>query len=316
MDIKKDIIKVIEENNSFLVTSHVNPDGDAVGSMGGMFYLLKELKKEVYLYNLSSIPDRFLYMDFTKYVKNELSIDKVDCIIFLDCGDRERVGKEIDRLSIKNSINIDHHPTNNNFADFNWVDPSMSSVGEMVFYLFKYAGIEIHREARECIYTAIVSDTGSFTFSNTTPNTLKVVIEILKYGFDLDEFNRKYQRYWTINKLKLHGIIMQSAEIHFDGKLALGVIPKKFFEDTNTTVEDSEGVINYLRQIRGVKIAAILREEEDRVKVSMRSWGEVDVSRIAMEFNGGGHKNASGGSIEMPLDEAREFFLRCVERNL
>jgi len=312
MDIKKKIIDVIVKNNTFLVTSHMNPDGDAVGSMGGMFYLLKTLGKDVHLYNTSEIPDRFSYLDIKDYVVHKLLRNEYDCIIFLDCGDKYRAGKEIDRLQVKVSINIDHHPTNDNFADINWVDATMSSVGEMIFYLIKEARVELTYDISECLYTAIVSDTGSFTFSNTRPSTLKVVMEILENGFDLDDFNRKYQRYWTLNKVHLHGLAMQNAKLYFDGKLALTKISRELFEKTNTTSEEAEGIINYLRQIKGVKVAAILREDEDKVKVSMRSWGEVDVSKIAMELNGGGHKNAAGGSLDLPLDEAEEAFIKCV----
>jgi phosphoesterase RecJ-like protein len=316
MDIKliKEIIHIFRENHSFLITSHVNPDGDAIGSMGGVYYLLKQFGKEVDLYNVSGVPDRFSYLSFSKYISTFLNKNEYDCIIFLDCGDISRAGEEIKKIKKQITINIDHHPTNDFFADINWVNPNMSSVGEMVAYLLEETKIELKGKIAESIYTAIVSDTGSFTFSNTKPTTLKVVMKILENGFDLDDFNRKYQRYWTINKVHFHGMAMQRAKLLFEGKVAIISIPMDLMKKTGCTTEDCEGVINYIRQIRGVKVAAILREDDDKIKVSLRSWGEVDVSQIALELNGGGHKNAAGGSIFLPLEQAEDLFLNCIEK--
>lgn len=312
----EDILINIQKNASFLITAHENPDGDAIGSMGAMYYILKKLEKRVELFNKSVIPERFHYLEFVQKIKSLVEKKEYDTIIVLDSGELSRTGLDVDQLNYSFIINIDHHQTNNCFGDINWVDPKMSSVGEMVSYIAKDFGIPLKGEIAECIYTAIVSDTGSFTFSNTRPDTLRVVIEILENGFDLDDFNRKYQRYWTLNKVHLHGLSMQNAKLYLDGHLGIISISKKMLEKTNTTSEDCEGIINYLRVIKGVKVAATLREDDDRVKVSLRSFGEVDVSVIARRLNGGGHKNAAGGSIFLSLEEAENFLVNTVKEYL
>ncbi len=323
LDIVRDIVKILNQQRYFLITSHINPDGDAVGSMGAMYYILKELNKEVFLYNISGIPERFSYLKFFKHVSMSLDRDDYDCVIFLDCGDASRAGGEINNVKKNIIINIDHHPTNDYFGDINWVDINMSSVGEMVSYIAEEIGLELKGDIAQAIYTAIVSDTGSFTFSNTRVSTLETVTKILENGFDLDEFNRNYQRYWSINKVHLHGKAMQRARLLYGGKLAMISIPRDLLSETGASVEDCEGIINYIRQIKGVKVAAVLREDQDKVKVSLRSWGEVDVSKVAVELGGGGHKNAAGGSIFSKigeahrgarLREAEQVFLNCIEK--
>ncbi len=312
----EEIIKNIEDKNSFLVVAHENPDGDAIGSMGAIYYILKKLNKDVVLFNKSNIPERFYYLEFVKNINSFLKKTDYDTVIVLDSGELSRTGLAIDNLKYECIINIDHHVTNDYFGDINWVDPKMSSVGEMIAYIAKEINIELKDKLAECIYTSIVSDTGSFTFSNTRPDTLRIVIEILENGFDLDDFNRKYQRYWTLNKVHLHGLSMQNAKLYLDGQLGIISISKDMLERTSTTKEDCEGIINYLRVIKGVKVAATLREDDDRVKVSLRSYGEVDVSNIAKGLNGGGHKNAAGGSIFLPLQQAEKFLVNKVEEFL
>ncbi len=313
--IRREILALLQEGEGdFLITSHINPDGDALGSMGAMLYLLEALGKDAYLYNESGVPRRFEWLAFAPRVEKEFPDKKWFCGIFLDCGDRERAGEKIKDIECEVIINIDHHPTNTFFGDKNWVDPSLSSVGEMVAYLIKDAGLRLKGPLAEAIYTAIVSDTGGFTFSNTSANTLGVVAEILGEGFELDVFNRKYQRCWSLNRVHLHGKAMERAELRCGGMIGVITIPGSLMEQTSTTSEDCEGIINYVRQIRGVKVALVVREEENgKVKFSLRSWGEVDVSKIAVGLGGGGHKNAAGGSIYCSLEKAVNVIVEEVK---
>ncbi len=313
--IRKEILDIIRKGEGdFLITSHVNPDGDAIGSMGAMFYLLKSMGKRAYLYNESGIPQRFEWLDFAPLVDKEVFHKSYFCVIYLDCGDKERAGDRLKDIETEVVINIDHHPTNTLFGDKNWVDPSLSSVGEMVAYFVRDLGLRLKGPLAEAIYTAIVSDTGGFTFSNTSARTLDVVADILREGFDLDSFNRNYQRCWSLNRVHLHGRAMQGAEVRCNGEVGIIAVPASLMEETHTTPQDCEGIINYVRQIKGVKIAIMLREEgEGRVKFSLRSWGEVDVSRIAVKLGGGGHKNASGGTLSCSLHRSLDIILQEVK---
>jgi len=315
-EIVRELIEVFERGRSFIVTSHVNPDGDAVGSMGALYYVLTSLGKEVLLYNKTGVPSRFEWLPFAPLVRTSLEGGEYSGIIFLDCGDRERVGGGLEGVDSPLIINIDHHPTNTFFGDINWVDPSMSSVGEMVAHLARACEIAMRGEIAEAIYTAIISDTGGFTFSNTSAATLSIVSQILEQGFDLDEFNRKYQRSWSLNRVHLHGLAMQRAHLVYEGQVGVITIPYALLERTATTSEDCEGIINYVRQIKGVKVAVVLREEQGGIKFSLRSWGEVDVSKIASSLGGGGHKNAAGGVLSLSLEEATSYLLDVVKENL
>jgi len=314
----KKIIKEIKDNQSFLIASHINPDGDAVGSMAGLGFILNEMGKKIELYNASGLPREFSWLPLPQVIKQKANPDKFDWVIVLDCGDGYRLGDDLEeRLDYQRVINIDHHISNPKFGGLNWVEPDRSSVGEMIAYLAKEMKLSVSGDLGQSLYLAIVSDTGCFTYSNTKPSTLEIVLDILKSGLDLDDFNSKYMRQWTLNKLHLHGAAMQKARLYANNKIGVISADQNLLDQTGTTIEDCEGLINQVRKVKDVLVAISLREEGfQTVKFSLRSWGQVDVRAIASSLGGGGHRNASGGTLYSSLPEAEHNVVQEVKKRL
>ncbi len=320
------IAEAIHQGNRFLLTAHVNPDGDAVGSLVAFMHLLKNLDKKPELVIPSpGAPGKFSWLDFGSQKERSLpetfscphSFKEVDAFFVLDCGNRDRVQKELQPCFDSNRVlNIDHHPDNSHFGDLNWVEAGRSSVGEMIALLAGDLDIPLSGALAEGVYLAMASDTGFFSYSNTGPETLRITAQIIENGFDLDRLNRHLQRQSSLNKIHLHGLAMSRAGLYSRGRIGVIRADKAMFAQTRTTPEDFEDLINPIQGIQSVLVAVSLREEEEGVKFSLRSWGEVDVKSIAARFNGGGHINAAGGNIRAPLDQAEEQLVKAVNERI
>ncbi|MFO7817471.1 MAG: DHH family phosphoesterase [Thermodesulfobacteriota bacterium] len=306
------IIETLKNENNFLVTAHVDPDGDALGSMAATGYILKNLNKTFYFFNQSGVPNKFLWMNLPAPVLTELPEDRFDWLIVLDSGDADRPGETIAELiNGTKTINIDHHLGNPKFGNLNWVEPKRSSVGEMIALIAREMRINISGHLAEAVYLAIASDTGFFTYDNTTPETLEMTAELLRNGLDTAGLTHKIKSQWSLEKLHLHGRILSKAEVHCSGKVGIMDITEQDFRETGTSIEDCEGLVNYIRNISGVKVAISIREENGgKVKFSLRSHADINVQHIASSLGGGGHKNASGGILDMNINEARDLLLK------
>ncbi len=313
---KERIKEILKEENDFLVLSHSEPDGDAVGSLFAMGHVLKAFGKEFFLFNSSGIPDTYNWLNPPKEVKTDITGLKWKWAIFLDCSNIDRVENFRPDKNFK-IINIDHHVDNTLFGDVNWVDSSMSSVGEMVAQIADELNVSIKGDLAEALFLSIVSDTGSFSYGNTTPSVLRLAAKILDNGFDLNKFTANLTRQWSINKAHLHGLALVNSRLELNGKVGIIKVTQEMLKISNATVEDCTGLVNYMRQIKGVLVALSLREEEKGlVKFSLRSWGEVDVQKIAADLGGGGHPNASGGKIFADIEKAEKIILKTIEKNL
>ena len=312
------IITTIKENNHFLITAHINPDGDAIGAMAAMGYILQYLNKDFVLFNESALPRRFTWMQLPAPILQELPETAPQWLIVLDCGDSSRPGEKIkDLIGRVKTINIDHHLGNPGFGLINWVEPQSSSVGEMVARLAQKLDIPLQGALAEAIFLSIASDTGGFSFGNTTPEVLELTAHLIRQGLDYAQINAQMQKQWSLNKVKLHGHVLKNAELHLNGQIGLITITQEILKKTETTIEDCEGLVNYIRNIKSVKVAISLREDEpDKIKFSLRSYGNVNVQQMASSLGGGGHRNASGGTLEMSLTQAREKILDTVRRYL
>jgi bifunctional oligoribonuclease and PAP phosphatase NrnA len=317
-DPKDQIIQIIRQNEAFLLASHVSPDGDAVGSMAGLGWLLCSLGKDVAIYSPDPIPSQYSWLEFPVPVLPEPADPAGRWTVVLDCGDRSRMGKELDQVLVKErSILIDHHQNNPGIGPHDWIDPVRSSVGEMVAELALGMGFPLRGRLAQALYLAIVTDTGFFTFGNTTARALEMVGMMYRNGLDPGMVNATIQNQWTLNRLHLQGKVLQRAQLHYGGRVALASIPSSFYEETGTTKEDTEGLVNFLGRIRGVRVAALLREiGNGKIRFSLRSVGTTDVQRIARDFQGGGHRNAAGGMIDGDLAFAREELLRAIGESL
>jgi phosphoesterase RecJ-like protein len=305
--------QAIKKFNKFLVTSHINPEGDAIGSQIAIASLLKKLGKAVVILNDSPVPHLLQFMAGTENVSKEMPHDfNYQAVIILDSPDLARIGRVNDYLK-KDSviINIDHHISNINFGRFNWVEPDLSSAGEMVYELFKAFKVKIGLDEAIALYTAIMTDTGSFRYSNTSSKTHRIVAGLIDAGVKPYEMHTKIYETSSVQDTNLLGEALQTMKLTEDGKIAWLWVTKEMLKKTKASLEGTEGIINFARSIDGVEIAILFRETgtEDRVKVSFRSKGKVDVNKLAASFGGGGHPTASGCTVLGKLEEVEKKVL-------
>lgn len=312
------IADAIRQHHRFLVTTHVNPDGDAIGSMLAMAWVLRALDKEVALFNESGLPRRFDWITGGEAIANTLPPSKPEIIIVLDCGDIRRPGEVIQPwLATLPIINLDHHLGNPHFGTYNWVDQRMAATGEMVGMLARVFGIPLAGPLGEALYLALTADTGDFCYDNTRPQTLEMAAEILRQGLQPGPFYERKHATGTLRQLQMRGEVLQKAQLFAGGRICLFQFTQELFARTGTGPEDTEGLVNEGLSIRGVDVAVSLREERDRIKFSLRSKGETNVQRVAVRFGGGGHRNAAGGAIPTTsLDDAIVTIIAAITEEL
>ncbi len=309
----KKIGDIIKNNSSFLVVSHINPDGDAIGSSLAMYSVLKDMGKEVYLENPTKpIPQVYSFLE--DYDKFELVSNKknVDVIFILDVAEINRC--EIDKNYTRGKlvVNIDHHKTNTDFGDINLIDKDAAATGCILWSIFEENNFIVSKKTATYLYVSILTDTGSFRYASTTPRTFKIASKLLEKG--VEPWFVAYNVYETrlLKELKLLGLVLETLKTYYEGKLAVLYITRDMFIKTDTTAENAEGFVNFARSVRDAEVGVLLREDEPGVfKISIRSKDRVDVSEAAGAFGGGGHKNAAGGTIYGTLNQASQKILEA-----
>lgn len=317
----KRVIEAIKKHNKFLITAHINLEGDSLGSQLAAKALLEKLGKSAIVVDSDPIPEHYKFLPGAGEVSNAISEDlDFDAAIVIDCPTLERTGRVKGLLANKKFIiNIDHHISNVNFGDVNWVDPNASSAGEMIYRLFKETGAAMTKEVALSLYIAILTDTGSFNYENTSSITHEIVGELLGYGLEPAAISENVYERRTVSDIKLLGLALSTLKINKRGDVAYMEISNKMLAETNTDASKTEGFINYARSIDGVKIAILFREDQkskERISVSFRSKADVDVNTVAAYFGGGGHVRASGCVIKGSLAEAEKKVLAKVEEML
>lgn len=304
------ILGAIDQNHSFLVTSHARPDGDAVGSVLACTMMLRALGKEADAMLADPVPLIYKSLPRAGEIIPAVRIERPhDCAIMLECDSVQRTG--LSGLEGMLLINIDHHSNARDFAHLNWIDPNASAVAQMIFELAKASGVVITAEMATCLYTAVLTDTGSFCYEGTSDRTFSLAQELVKAGADPVRIARNVYFSSPTSKMRLLGAALSS--LHRDGALAWMHITKEEMEFTGAFEEDCEGLVNYALGIQGVELAAFFRELPDgRFRVSLRSKGAINVSDVAEKFGGGGHECASGLSIAGPLESAKEHVLDAL----
>ncbi|WP_027185745.1 DHH family phosphoesterase [Desulfovibrio inopinatus] len=313
--IPADIADLLTREDNFLVAAHFNPDGDAIGATAALGFILSALGKQFQLYNATGIPPQFVWMALPGPLVTELPpADSISWIITLDSGDADRLGADLKALlPKKQSINIDHHLGNPEYGTLNWVDTTASSTGEMISRLADALGLALRGSLAEAIYTAMVTDTGGFRFSNTRPETMELAARMIRAGLNPGLVNAKIDNQWTMARIKLWSEVMSNVAMYSDGRIGVIRLPVDIFDRTGATRADCDGLINNVMRIRGVRVAMSLREDTDYIKFSLRSVGDVNVRDVAASFGGGGHKNAAGGQIVSDLETAQAQLLEAVE---
>ena len=297
----------LKKYDRILIAAHTNPDGDAVGSSIALAWLMSTLGHQVLLYNESGFPAYLAWMRKPAPLVTDLERlpGKPQLIVALDCGDRARLGEKIQPLLDEIPVlNIDHHLGNPNYGTAaNWVEPGMSSTGEMVGHIAEAMDMPLEAGLGEAVYVALVSDTGSFSYGNTKASTLRMASRLLEGGLNLADIRAKLDNNWSVSKMRLWGRLMGEAQILDGGKLGVSIISRAVMDEFNASREDCEGFVEQLRRVKGVRVALLLKETEENGKVmtrvSLRSSGADDVRKVATQFGGGGHKNAAGATVDL-----------------
>ncbi len=312
------IYRILREDHSFLITGHANPDGDTIGSTVALGYILKQLGKDVILYNESGLPERFEWLISPYPITTELPKTLPQWTFVLDCGAPERVGDKLyDRLDPKATINIDHHIDNPAFGKVNWLDVRQPSVATMIAEIAAELGIPLTGSLAEAVYLGLATDTGFFTYGNTTPESLELVAELFRRGLEPGIINPKIQDVWTAKRMKLWSASFATMKTYFDERMAVIVVTREMMRHTNTSKADCEDFVESVRRLKKVRAAVVLREEDNNLwKFSLRSSGTDSVQAVAVKFGGGGHKNAAGGTIRAELDTALHQLMVAIGREL
>ncbi len=312
------VLRLLREEDRFVVAAHNNPDGDALGSTAALGWVLEALGKQYWLYNASPLPARFSWVSLPQSLHNRAPSWDPEWYFLLDCGNVYRIGHDAAiQFPADRVVNIDHHVSNIGFGGMNLVEPSRSSVGEIIGYLAMDLGIPLSGPLGEAVYLAMVTDTGSFSFESSTPESMELAAEIIRQGLNPGAFNARLQNQWRLNRLHLMGEVLRRARLFSNGRIGLITISADDREQTGATIEDCDDVVDYIRRVKGIKVAVSLREDEPKkIKFSLRSFGNTDVGVMAAAVGGGGHKNASGGELYSSLEQAEAFLVRLIDKHL
>jgi len=306
----REVLQHIEQRNRFLLTSHARPDGDAIGSALACAQILRQLGKQAEVVLHDPVPRIYQVLPFAERV---IQADKIngnyEAAILLECDSVQRT--RLEGLERHFLINIDHHTSGRQFAHVNWIDPRATATAEMVYRLAREARVKISPEIATCLYTALMTDTGSFMFKGTSEQTFALARELVLAGADPAQCARNIYFAHSTAKMRLLGAAL--CNLHREGPLAWIWVTREQMQRSQAKEEDCEGIVNYALSIQDVEVAAFFREMPDgRYRVSLRSKGKLNVADIAERFGGGGHECASGCAIDGPLSIAVARILQQI----
>ena len=306
------VVELIENKQNFAITTHIKPDGDGVGSSLGLCWLLRSLGKSAEVVVRGDIPLAYRSLPGAGDIRDIEEVDRTyDAIFVIECSDLQRPG--IAGLEDQFTVNIDHHATSEHFGTVNWIDSTASAVGEMIYNLVKAIGGRVTREIAECVYMALVTDTGSFHFSNTTDRTLKVASELIKAGAKPAEISEAVYNNYPWSRIELMRQVMSTVKRDESGKVASLRQTLKMREDSEAVDGDNNGFVNIPLAAREILACVYMRETgANTYRVSLRSKGDINVAKVAERWGGGGHRNAAGLRIEGDWNEKEEELVEAV----
>lgn len=316
MSIEK-VLYEVKQRESFLLTTHVNPEGDAIGSTLALAIALSSAGKKVKVYTVDPVPKSLKFLPSSDMVEQVQTVNQgFDAVITVDCGDLDRV-KLFDRDNVPGDIliNIDHHVTNSRFGDINLIEDSVASA-ELVYEIIKGLGIFVSSDIATCLYTAIMTETGSFRYSNTNLRAFEMAEELVKAGAEPWKISENVYSRNSAGRIMLLAEVLSNLEFNRDKNIAWITVMEEMYQRTGTTKEDVEDFINYPRSIEGVEVAVLFRETDHDWKISFRSNGRIDVAKVALEFGGGGHSMASGCLLKGSLEDVKARIIEKLEEVL
>src|SRR5687767_12376901 len=307
------VVELIESKRRFAITSHIRPDGDSLGSSLGLYWLLRALDKEVEVIMRDAVPHAYQKLPGTEAVRVTPRVDRpYDAVFVIECSDITRPGLiDLERQLV---VNIDHHSTTALFGDINWIDSTASAVGEMIYNLCKALGVRVTREIAECVYTALITDTGSFHYSNTSERTFKVASELVRAGVKPAKVSQAVFANYPWSKIELLGEVLATVKRDESGRVACMRQSLEMQRQAAASDEDADGFVNYPLTVGDVDAVALLKECEPGVyRTSLRSKGDVNVAKVAEKFGGGGHRNAAGCTLKGSWEEAETTIVRLLQ---
>ncbi len=313
------VLSAIATGQRFVLSSHANPDGDAIGSEIGLARILAKLGKESLIWNRDGVPPLYRPMPGTDRIHAGASPPDgfpagFDGAIILECPSLDRTGLESFLPSLP-LINIDHHLGNVGYGVAQWVDELAPAVGEMVFRLARAMGVEVDAETATCLYLTLVTDTGGFRFANASATAFRAAADLVAAGARPEQVSQWLYESYPPGMIRLLGAMLGTLELHLEGRISSVLLTQQMFQAAGAAPGDSESLIDFPRSIAGVCATALLREKAPgRVKVSLRSRGAVDVEKVARQHGGGGHKNAAGFELPGSPGELRAQVVAEVAR--
>lgn len=309
----EELVRMLRSARRLVITSHTSPDGDAIGTELGLARLLSRHGKQVQVWNRDPTPAIFSALDGADAIhvggSPALDLDEVDAVVFLECPTLDRCGLERE-LGALPGINLDHHLGNSCYGVVNWVDSAAPAVGEMVFRLAEAMELDVDPITADLLLMALFADTGSFRFSNATPEAFESAARMIRVGGSPERAARVLFDQRPLAALRLLAEITASLELAADGTVATALLTPDMSARAGAGRGDSEGMIDHLRSLDGVQAVALLRVLDDgRVKVSLRSRGAIDVEQVARRHGGGGHRNAAGCTVDGAIEDVRRRFV-------
>ncbi len=316
MEVFEQIKGFIDRANTIAVAAHIHADGDAVGSVGAVYHMLKEMGKQVYMV-LPNLESTYGFLPNIEDKVEEVPLEQYDLLICLDASTIDRMNINLqDMAKAKKIVVIDHHMNNTIDADAKFVDTEAPANCEIVYDFIQYMNHTISKDIAEYIYMGIMTDTGSFNYQRTTSKTHKIAGEMIDVGVDYVRTCKILNHTYSEEKLKLVSKLINNMESYFEGKVRIGVTTKSEMDSINAKVEDAHDLVNYLRGIDGTIVAIYFRALDDfEYKVNVRSSEPIDASEIAAEFGGGGHKRAAGFTTK-DINETKIKLIKILERLL
>ncbi|MGJ8657193.1 MAG: DHH family phosphoesterase [Akkermansiaceae bacterium] len=321
MNTFKEIIAAISQHQRFAILSHIRPDGDAIGSTIALGSTLETMGKDVVYINEDGVPESLAFLPGSdKVISPTNEVLDVDVAIAVDCANKPRLGENALKMVAKAKlwINIDHHKSNPAYGDLNYIDSNSPATGQILYQMITESGLTLTDEARDSIYVAVSTDTGSFQYSGTTATTYEMAADLVKQGLNIGKINELTYDSFPYRRVALTRALLNTLELSPNGELADWQLLKSVKRELNLQPDDSEGLIDMIRSIQGVNVALFFEElMDDSIRVSIRSKvGSLDACEIAQVFGGGGHAKAAGIRMAGPIAEARSAVISEVSKHL
>ncbi len=308
-----ELFALLRDHRSFLISSHVNPDGDCIGSQLALAWYLRSRGKEVVVYNADAVPNKLAFLEGSDLITNQRPARTFDVVAVVDASNPDRLGWTGYQSFAPKTVNIDHHRDNTRFADLNIVTPEVAATGVLLYQFFTSLSIEPPPAVAQALYAAIMTDTGGFRFGNTNGQVLRICADLADKGANCAEVYKRIYASYTPAGLILKSRIWSSLRFYNDNRVCSMEMPLDLAKQTGATYGDSEGMADYTIVAEGVEVGMLLKFNQEKTHFSLRSTGRVDVGKIARGISGGGgHSNAAGCTMQLPIEEARVAMLAII----